>query len=122
MNVNEMSRGRMPMVRVLPKATRAFLESADTSSFAANSKIRRTVDIAPRVAPKVKVATVIVVVTVEIIASPFSAFRNLSMHYTSLLMIYIRFTEGATRKRTMFVIPCDSETPIILPVLSAVKP
>jgi len=66
------------MVRALPKATRAFLESADTSSFEASNKIRRTVDIAPRVAPNVKVATVMVVVTVDIIASPFYAVLHRS--------------------------------------------
>jgi len=86
MNVNEMSSGSMPMVRVLPKATRAFLESADTSSFEASRKIRRTVDIAPRVAPADNVATVMVVVTVDIIKSPFSAFlRIINLYYTSIL-------------------------------------
>jgi len=85
MNVNEMSSGSMPMVRVLPKATRAFLESADTSSFEASNKIRRTVDIAPRVAPKDKVATVMVVVTVDITLSPFPAVLCLYTYYKHIL-------------------------------------
>ena len=63
------------MVRVLPKATRDFLESADTSSFEASRKIRRTVDIAPNVAPSVKVATVMVVVTVDITLPPFRTIQ-----------------------------------------------
>ena len=75
MNENEISSGSIPMVRALPKATRPLLESADTNSFAASRKIRRTVDIIPRVAPKDKVATVIVVVTVDITLPPFRTIQ-----------------------------------------------
>ncbi|MBA7671232.1 hypothetical protein ES703_79386 [subsurface metagenome] len=84
MNVNEMSRGSMPMVRVLPNATRDFLESADTSSFAASRKIRRTVDIMPSMAPADSVAAVMVVVTVDIIKSPFYTFQVLQTYLKDL--------------------------------------
>ncbi len=78
-NANDISRGSMPMLRALPKDFRVCLVSASTSSFEASRKIRRTVDIAPNMAPADNVATVTVVVTVDIKASPFYAFPNLSM-------------------------------------------
>ena len=84
-NVKDISRGSMPMVRALPKALRVCLVSADTISFEARRNIRRTVDMAPNVAPTANVAIVIVVVTVEIIESPFSAFLYHSIHYKSIL-------------------------------------
>ena len=61
----------MPMLRDLPKALRVCLVSASTISFEASRKIRRMVDIAPNRAPLDSVATVMVVVTVDIKASPF---------------------------------------------------
>ncbi len=65
----------MPMLRVLPKALRVCLVSASTISLEASRSIRRMVDIAPSMAPADNVATVIVVVTVDIKASPFYAFQ-----------------------------------------------
>jgi len=83
--VNEMSRGSMPMVRVLPKTLRACLVSAVTISFDASRSINRTVDMAPNVTPAANVATV-TVVTVDIIASPFSTFLCIiNLSYTSIL-------------------------------------
>jgi len=117
-NANEMSRGSMPMLRVLPSILRDCLVSASTSSFEASRKIRRTVDIAPNMAPADNVATVTVVVTVEIISSPFSAVLYQSMYYHP----HIRFIAGATMKRTTLVIPCESETPIIFPFLRVINP
>lgn len=70
----------MPMVRVLPNAWRVCLVSAVTISFDASRNINRMVDMAPRVAPAISVATVTVVVTVDIMVSPFYAFLCLSMY------------------------------------------
>jgi len=85
-NANEMSRGSMPMLRVLPSILRLCLVSASTISFEASRKIRRTVDIAPSMAPADNVATVMVVVTVDIIASPFYAFLcTTNLCFTSIL-------------------------------------
>lgn len=56
----------MPMVRALPKAWGVCLVSAVAISFEASRKIRRMVDIAPKVAPADSVAIVMVVVKVDI--------------------------------------------------------
>ena len=65
-NVNDISRGSMPMVRVLPSILRDGLVAASTISFEVSRKIRRTVDIAPNMAPADNVAIGMVAVTVEI--------------------------------------------------------
>jgi len=56
----------MPMSRFLPKTLRDLLVSAVTISFVANKNIRSVIPKAPNAVAVARVATVTVVVTVEI--------------------------------------------------------
>lgn len=75
-SVKDISRGNMPMSRLLPKTIRTRLVSAVATSFVDSNDMRSMVAKAPNVAPAAKVATVVtVVVIVEIISLKVSDYN-----------------------------------------------